>query len=1713
MHRKSRSDAGELSSPRSSRAASFSSDRPSVAGAVTFQMPSSVRPAPAYIAASVASQIVTDHHNAQLRDDHDAGSDGDADQLENAIFSEQALWLLNAFLDHLLFAFLSTARSPSLTAIRPAITDVLKPRLAREAMVTADDELQGLLGGEEDEEFPAQDGKAAERWDVEKVWKRTRLRIMVYTRLGELEDEDEERYVQQERGLSMDDDEDDEAGLVSWASAIFLTSIIEYIAEQTLLVSGQASFARISAKAKKAAQAPEDGEDQQVERIVIEDFDVEKIALNSALGRLWRTWRKRVRSPTIPLTPSRGPRSTSSFTSLHRRRISHDTIDDSLLSAEGVVPEMPEHKPTETEIAANIPLPLGDNDVKEIEVPGIAHSFEDDESSGTETPVTRPQRPSSVIMLAPAENFRRRLAQERPLSMPPPGVQPLVVPTQAEAGEAAEAEEMPFVTPMERTSDDESYIMDERQEGMQHEDEMDEADDDADMVAFAASTGMGFGMGPESPVKAPVSGKETGDTMHTPTQAAYAAPRVLQSKRMSIEKTGPPGIVRTYSSRGSRSPSLQAPEARSYLDDSHTDDDLSGPEAIGVARTSNMPIPSPSPSAESPLNEKSKQKHPDHQGYVELAPRHVGTLSAGSIAALSSGETAGATRRKTPSPDMKTVAQKPTQRAVASHEQTTPSEKSAQRTDATPPRSRVPVLSSLRESESPTSSSQEPVPVKKQIQQAQRGSGSSGSPKHSGSTRSRESPVPVPERSAKRKSTEGSPRTRIVAADGFPVEKSTLQRVSSTSSTTKSVSTSILHPGPRDSDVSLGRSRGLSGRMSEEDRVREFDSLVQRDETVKFTLTPQAMRDMDAEPSPPTASVTVYPRVNADKDNQFGSQPMPSRSASRSKASANSPGRSTGRKSVGPKPLAREPRIQAESMRDFADFIRSTGPSAGEQRPVQPFVSLANSDPKSPNGSSTTIGGLGRKLSLKQGPTHSHSNSTLGEGPSARPRVHMEPRSPAGQRSGNDDLIDFIRQGPPGANNGQPRIPRSVAPFRTTVDSDQFERMLDDNGNIESAYGSQVSTNSKQSAQTTNSRTGLLPAANVVQPAYSNTPQKLTGSLSSPEPHIQRTRRRIKDPYAIDLSDDEDDDLLTALPKSSKRQEESLMDFLNSMEPPSSQAPQPLHLSEATVAAAKARAANNLSNSSLPSSSSSTTATRNGASSRATRNASAQPALISSNITSDAPRAHKPKLQARAAGAQDGRVGRSTTNDLADFLRTSGPPEPAAPPPVIRASGVKRPTPTCLDSFLGVCSPFPNIFVVVYPKTTADVSVIVKACHARNIAVISFGGGTSLGGALSATRQGICIDFKHMDNIVQLHEDDMDVVVQPNVGWVELNEYLEPKGLFFPPDPAKGARIGGMIAMSCSGTNAYRYGTMQEWVISLTVVLADGTVVKTRNRPRKSSAGYDLTHLIIGSEGTLALVTEAVLKITALPQNLHVGMASFESMQQGVDVAVRILKSGHLLEAIELADKASMEAINHSGLAQEKFAESPTLFFKIAGSLPTVDEQARFIKEVCSGNGPSQSFEVSNNKERVDVIWGARKALGNALVTMKKTDSDLFLHTDAAVPISKMAELVDRSEQIVSGSGWFLANVGHVGDGNVHTAIVCPEEDKEAAEKLLEKVQRLALELDGTITGEHGVGLKLRDLLTEEVGQAGVDMMRKVKLALDPKGILNPDKVVRLEAH
>ncbi|KAL8724053.1 MAG: hypothetical protein Q9181_007007 [Wetmoreana brouardii] len=343
-------------------------------------------------------------------------------------------------------------------------------------------------------------------------------------------------------------------------------------------------------------------------------------------------------------------------------------------------------------------------------------------------------------------------------------------------------------------------------------------------------------------------------------------------------------------------------------------------------------------------------------------------------------------------------------------------------------------------------------------------------------------------------------------------------------------------------------------------------------------------------------------------------------------------------------------------------------------------------------------------------------------------------------------------------------------------------------------------------------------------------------------------------------------------------------------------------------------------------------------------------------------------------------------------------------------------------------SPSQSPAPVVLPRSTYDVSAILKICSRRRIPVTAFFGGTSLPGALAATRGGICNDFGRMNKILAVYQDDMDVVVQPAVSWQDLNAELEGHGLFFPPDPGRGARIGGMIAMSCSGTNAYRYGTMKEWLISMTVVLADGTIVNTRHRPRKSSAGHDLTRLIIGSEGTLGLVTEAVLKVTSTGQNLNVAVSTFPSTHSAVKTAVSLIRSGILFDTIELLDKHSMRAINQSGVSTKSWRESPTLYLKFSGPQATVQSQSEKAREAAETYG-SEDFDISADKDEIEVLWGARKTVGRSLMAMKKHETDLFLSADAAVPISNLAIIMDEAQEAILNAGLVGSTLGHVGDG------------------------------------------------------------------------------------
>ncbi|KAH0542652.1 hypothetical protein FGG08_002975 [Glutinoglossum americanum] len=419
-------------------------------------------------------------------------------------------------------------------------------------------------------------------------------------------------------------------------------------------------------------------------------------------------------------------------------------------------------------------------------------------------------------------------------------------------------------------------------------------------------------------------------------------------------------------------------------------------------------------------------------------------------------------------------------------------------------------------------------------------------------------------------------------------------------------------------------------------------------------------------------------------------------------------------------------------------------------------------------------------------------------------------------------------------------------------------------------------------------------------------------------------------------------------------------------------------------------------------------------------------------------------------------------------------------------------------------------FLIVYPETTEDVSKVMKICHKRKIPVTAFSGGTSIEGNFAPTRGGICIDFRRMDKILALHKDDLDVVVQPAMGWEVLNEELAKNNLFFPPDPGPGAMIGGMVGTGCSGTNAYRYGTMKDWVLSLTVVMADGTVIKTRQRPRKSSAGYDLTRLFIGSEGTLGLVTEAVLRVTVRPKSESVAVARFSTIRDAAECVAKVVGEGIPIAAIEVLDDVQMKCINASGTTSRNWKEEPTLFFKFAGTASGVKEHVGLVQKISKSNG-GKSFEFARSEAEMHELWSARKEALWSVMAMRRDDGDHVWTTDVAVPISRLPDIIEETKADIARSGLVGAIVGHVGDGNFHSILLFNDKERKAAEEVVHRMVRRAVEMEGTVTGEHGVGLVKRDYLKHELGESTVDAMRKIKQAYDPLCLLNCDKIVRVE--
>ena len=411
---------------------------------------------------------------------------------------------------------------------------------------------------------------------------------------------------------------------------------------------------------------------------------------------------------------------------------------------------------------------------------------------------------------------------------------------------------------------------------------------------------------------------------------------------------------------------------------------------------------------------------------------------------------------------------------------------------------------------------------------------------------------------------------------------------------------------------------------------------------------------------------------------------------------------------------------------------------------------------------------------------------------------------------------------------------------------------------------------------------------------------------------------------------------------------------------------------------------------------------------------------------------------------------------------------------------------------------------VVFAKETADVAAVVAVCQAHQCPIIPFGVGSSLEGHVNAPLGGVSIDMNAMDRVLSVHETDLDAVVQPGITREALNNYLRDTGLFFPIDPGANASLGGMAATRASGTNAVRYGTMKDNILALEAVMADGQVIRTGTRAKKSSAGYDLTRLLIGSEGTLGLITELTVKLQGVPEVIAGGICSFPSVEAACNAVIKTIQYGIPVARIELLDTVQVCACNrYSGL---ELPEETLLLLEFHGTKHGVGEQSEMFGEIASEYTPYE-FKWTTDQEKRTKLWKARHDAFWAAMAL--VPGGVAMSTDVCVPISRLAECVEDTRRDIEDSDIFAPIVGHVGDGNFHTLPIALPDDVEAWKRIQSFVERLserAIAMDGTCTGEHGIGQGKIKYLRQEMGPA-VDMMIAVKQALDPNDILNPGKL------
>jgi len=413
---------------------------------------------------------------------------------------------------------------------------------------------------------------------------------------------------------------------------------------------------------------------------------------------------------------------------------------------------------------------------------------------------------------------------------------------------------------------------------------------------------------------------------------------------------------------------------------------------------------------------------------------------------------------------------------------------------------------------------------------------------------------------------------------------------------------------------------------------------------------------------------------------------------------------------------------------------------------------------------------------------------------------------------------------------------------------------------------------------------------------------------------------------------------------------------------------------------------------------------------------------------------------------------------------------------------------------------------VCFPSSTEKVAAIVQLCHQHYTPVIPFGAGSSLEGHIFAPHGGVSIDLSHLNQILRVSVDDLDCTVQAGVTRQQLDRHLRPMGMFFPVDPGADATLGGMASTRASGTNAVRYGTMSENILMLKVVLPDGQIIKTGTRARKSAAGYDLTHLFIGAEGTLGIITEITLRLQGVPEAISAAVVGFSSFESAVQAVTQIRQIGVPVARIEFLDEVMVQAVNKfAGLS---LVEQPTLFLEFHGSSASVKENAEMAGEIMRELGGSD-FKWAVNQEERNSLWTARHNAYYASLAFRP--GSRALTTDVCVPISRLAECIVETKRDLEDSSLVAPIVGHVGDGNFHMLMLVdpnkPEDSAEAA-RINERLVQRALAMDGTITGEHGVGMGKKIYMQSEHGADALAVMRTIKRALDPENLMNPGKML-----